>query len=172
MDEQPLSTDHASEPMHVVTCANPRRQVRAGFSVAELAVGTTALWRDRTGWSRTSVYVESRMAPGWTAADHPDDRMEHNNCPEFAMARVRLSLVVRRAWCALMCLTLLVVPVSVSIGQEADPLPTKPDSLKYQSIGAGEFTPGTGFDIIKTTRGSLNVSVYGVFRYINQMPAG
>jgi hypothetical protein len=36
---------------------------------------------------------------------------------------------------------------------------------------AGEFTPGRGFDIIKTKRGSVNISVYGLFRYLNQTPA-
>ena len=35
---------------------------------------------------------------------------------------------------------------------------------------AGEFTPARGFDIIKTPRGSLNISFYGLFRYMNQMP--
>jgi hypothetical protein len=35
---------------------------------------------------------------------------------------------------------------------------------------AGEFTPGQGFDILKTKRGSINLSVYGLFRYLNQTP--
>ncbi|HTO91746.1 MAG TPA: hypothetical protein VMJ70_11505 [Candidatus Sulfotelmatobacter sp.] len=41
----------------------------------------------------------------------------------------------------------------------------------YGNNIAGEFTPGRGFDIIKTDRGSLNISVYGLFRYVNQLPA-
>jgi hypothetical protein len=36
---------------------------------------------------------------------------------------------------------------------------------------AGEFTPGTGFAIIKTDRGTLNISMYGLARYLNQLPA-
>lgn len=36
---------------------------------------------------------------------------------------------------------------------------------------AGEFTPGHGFDILKTKRGSINLSVYGLFRFIDQTPA-
>src|SRR3982751_1550312 len=56
--------------------------------------------------------------------------------------------------------------------QEADPLPTKADSLKFPNTTAGEFTPSAGYQIIKTDAGSLNVSVYGFFRYMNQMPAG
>lgn len=55
--------------------------------------------------------------------------------------------------------------------QDADPRPSKPDSLKFPNTTAGEFTPSTGFDIIKTTRGSLNISAYGLFRYVNQVPA-
>lgn len=39
------------------------------------------------------------------------------------------------------------------------------------TLSPGEFTPGTGFDIIKTDRGSLNISLYGLARYLNQMPA-
>lgn len=35
---------------------------------------------------------------------------------------------------------------------------------------AGEFTPAKGFDIFKSERGSLNISVYGLFRYLNQLP--
>jgi hypothetical protein len=40
----------------------------------------------------------------------------------------------------------------------------------YPNIFTGEFTPGNGFDIIRTERGSLNVSVYGLFRWVDQMP--
>lgn len=54
--------------------------------------------------------------------------------------------------------------------QEADPFPEKKDTLKFPNTSAGEFTPSTGFDIIKTDRGSLNISMYGLFRYMNQMP--
>jgi hypothetical protein len=65
-----------------------------------------------------------------------------------------------------------VVSARATAAQEADPLPTKPDSVKFPNTTAGEFTPGRGFDIIKTDVGSLNVSVYGLFRYMNQTPAG
>jgi hypothetical protein len=41
---------------------------------------------------------------------------------------------------------------------------------RYPNLYSGEFTPGSGFDIIQTERGSLNVSAYGLFRYLNQMP--
>lgn len=34
---------------------------------------------------------------------------------------------------------------------------------------AGEFTPGKGFTIVKTGLGSLNISAYGLARYVNQV---
>ncbi|MBC5773653.1 hypothetical protein H8S95_06230 [Pontibacter sp. KCTC 32443] len=39
---------------------------------------------------------------------------------------------------------------------------------KYPNTTSGEFTPGRGFDIYKSKWGSLNLSIYGLFRYINQ----
>jgi hypothetical protein len=42
---------------------------------------------------------------------------------------------------------------------------------KYTNLYQGQFTPGLGFDVIRTNRGTLNISVYGLFRYLNQMPA-
>jgi hypothetical protein len=41
---------------------------------------------------------------------------------------------------------------------------------KYPNTFAGEFTPAKGFDITKTKRASLNISFYGLFRYMNQTP--
>jgi hypothetical protein len=43
------------------------------------------------------------------------------------------------------------------------------DSL-YKSHIAGEFTPGKGFDLVKTDFGSLNISGYLLARYLNQLP--
>jgi hypothetical protein len=44
---------------------------------------------------------------------------------------------------------------------ERDPIPT---------TTAGEFNPGRGFDLYKSKWGSLNLSVYGLIRYTNQLP--
>ena len=41
---------------------------------------------------------------------------------------------------------------------------------KYPNLYSGEFTPGSGYDLITTERGSLNISAYGNFRYLNQTP--
>jgi hypothetical protein len=43
------------------------------------------------------------------------------------------------------------------------------DSVYSTSI-AGEFRPARGFDIVRTKRASLNISFYGLFRYMNQSP--
>src|SRR5262245_15541343 len=65
---------------------------------------------------------------------------------------------------------LALVPLRLE-GQDADPRPARPDtSLRFPNTIAGEFTPAVGFDIVKTKFGSLNISVYGLFRYLNQVP--
>lgn len=40
----------------------------------------------------------------------------------------------------------------------------------YTNIASGEFTPGKGFDLVRTKYGSLNFSLYAMARYLNQMP--
>lgn len=45
------------------------------------------------------------------------------------------------------------------------------EPASYRNEISGEMTPGKGFDLFKSKRGSLNVSFYGLFRYVNQLPA-
>lgn len=53
-------------------------------------------------------------------------------------------------------------------GQEGDPQPVaKQDTALYANTYSGGFTPGQGFDLVKTEHGSLNISMYGLFRYVN-----
>lgn len=40
----------------------------------------------------------------------------------------------------------------------------------YQNIASGEFTPGKGFDLVRSKFGSLNISIYAMARYLNQLP--
>lgn len=40
----------------------------------------------------------------------------------------------------------------------------------YPNEASGEFTPGKGFDLVRTKAGSLNISLYTVVRYLNQLP--
>src|SRR6187455_3164892 len=40
----------------------------------------------------------------------------------------------------------------------------------YENVASGEFTPGKGFDIVRTKFGRLNISIYAIARYLNQLP--
>lgn len=39
----------------------------------------------------------------------------------------------------------------------------------YTNVATGEFTPGRGFDLVRTKFGTLNLSMYAIARYLNQM---
>lgn len=83
-------------------------------------------------------------------------------CCEFARA-VCVLLIAVCAWVSL--------PDVVRAQDEASiPDTTKTPGDAYPNQIAGELTPSKGFDIIKTSRGSLNISCYGLFRYLDQMP--
>ncbi len=52
--------------------------------------------------------------------------------------------------------------------------PEEPAQEKLDSAPnmiAGELTPAKGFDLLKSDLGSLNISLYGLVRYVNQLPA-
>ncbi len=40
----------------------------------------------------------------------------------------------------------------------------------YANYASGEFTPGRGFDMVRSKFGTLNISMYAIARYLNQMP--
>jgi hypothetical protein len=40
----------------------------------------------------------------------------------------------------------------------------------YDNVASGEFTPGRGFDMVRTKYGTLNISIYANCRYLNQLP--
>jgi hypothetical protein len=89
------------------------------------------------------------------------------------LGRVAHQAGAARARPALLAL-LLLLPVAGWAQDEApvDPPPSEPGAdLSPAANGiAGEFTPSKGFDVLKTDWGSLNVSMYGLFRYVNQLP--
>jgi hypothetical protein len=68
---------------------------------------------------------------------------------------------------------LLLVPRAARAQDEASIPDTTsaPGEESYGNTIAGELTPGKGFDVFKAKRGSLNISVYGLIRYLNQLPA-
>jgi len=51
-----------------------------------------------------------------------------------------------------------------------DTVNADPNVTVYENTVAGEFTPGTGFKLVKNKFASLNLSIYGQARYLNQMP--
>jgi hypothetical protein len=55
------------------------------------------------------------------------------------------------------------------VGAE-DSLKVDPNSTVYENAAAGEFTPGRGFQMVKNKFASLNISMYAMARYINQLP--
>jgi hypothetical protein len=66
-----------------------------------------------------------------------------------------------------------IVPLRASAQEDPGRSPTDTATAKdsaYRNNIAGEFTPARGFDIAKTRRASLNISFYGLFRYMNQTP--
>jgi hypothetical protein len=83
---------------------------------------------------------------------------------------------------AVLAATLLLAPAVAQAQEESPTVETAADSAaiaeatmrpaeeKYPNQFGGEFTPSKGFDIIKTDRASLNISAYGLFRYLNQSP--
>ena len=94
----------------------------------------------------------------------------------LGMLDARGRSLVRAAHVITLCAATAVVvaaPVRAARAQDADLRPVKRDSVPtFPNTTAGEFTPGVGFDIIKSQMGSLNISGYGLFRYVNQTPGG
>ena len=71
---------------------------------------------------------------------------------------------------------LVALPIAAIAQDEGGPPPVADTALvarvnRYDNLYQGQFTPGQGFDIIRTTKGTLNISFYGLFRYLNQLPA-
>lgn len=55
------------------------------------------------------------------------------------------------------------------LNKESDTNPVTTGTYSNELM-AGEFTPGKGFQIAKNEFASLNISIYGMVRYLNQIP--
>lgn len=88
------------------------------------------------------------------------------------MRRLRSAKGMLRA-ALLVIVFLATAPVAGRAQDEAPITSAEPDTMKetYSNELLGQFSPGSGFDILRTKRGSLNISFYGLFRYVNQLPA-
>ena len=101
-----------------------------------------------------------------------DHSMTRSPCGPRDRDRTPLIHGVQMARFLALAFSLALAPVTAA-AQEADPLPAKADtSNRFANTFNGEFAPGAGFTLIKTSRGSLNISVYGLFRYMNQYAVG
>ena len=79
-----------------------------------------------------------------------------------------------RSSLALAVVLLAILAFGLEAQEEAGRTPADTASAQdtvYITSIAGEFRPAKGFDIIRTQRASLNISFYGLFRYMNQLPA-
>jgi len=83
-----------------------------------------------------------------------------------ALALPRASLVLATCLVAILPLRLV---AQEDPGKSPDDSASVEDTLYTSSIG-GEFRPAKGFDLVRTKRSSLNISFYGLFRYMNQLP--
>jgi hypothetical protein len=65
---------------------------------------------------------------------------------------------------------------TISMWAQLEPSVFQKDTAKvdqvetYPNTAAGELTPGKGFSIVKTKVASLNIGLYSVVRYLNQLP--
>jgi hypothetical protein len=70
----------------------------------------------------------------------------------------------------LFCILAVCPPGVIAQDEAAQPMEKEKTDESYANQFGGEFTPAKGFDIFKADRASLNISLYGVFRYLNQLP--
>src|SRR5688572_2403698 len=110
----------------------------------------------------------------WMACDGAGMLPDHYRHfpPELCMHHGHYPRRLKYALCFLFVSLLTALPATSARAQEADPVPERKEQKGFPNTTAGEFTPAAGYDIVRTTRGSLNISVYGMFRHINQMPGG
>jgi len=91
------------------------------------------------------------------------------------MTRGVLSPRAARTLCVTAAAVLLMTVPTAARAQDEAPLNADTTGTMprhaYTNTLAGEFTPARGFDIIKTQRGTLNISMYGLFRSLSQFPA-
>src|SRR6478735_11395536 len=85
-----------------------------------------------------------------------------------------------KRWSSFFVCFLLTIIHSVTLAQNAPPvfdsayteilLKRGFQDSTYTNIASGEFTPGKGFDIVRTKFGRLNIGIYAMARYLNQLP--
>jgi len=88
-------------------------------------------------------------------------------------ARLFGAVAVPRPMLVVAACLLTLAPLRLTAQEDPGRSPTDTATAKdttYTSSIAGEFRPAKGFDLVRTKRSSLNISFYGLFRYMNQTP--
>jgi hypothetical protein len=93
-----------------------------------------------------------------------------NNSFPFLLTKINASCFRLLSAVLIVFGVLAVCPPSV-VAQDEAPMPVEKEEADrtYTNSISGEFTPAKGFDIFKSERGSLNISFYALFRYLNQV---
>jgi hypothetical protein len=86
------------------------------------------------------------------------------------MQRGGLKTQVAIAICFLLFVMTVAVQAQITGTMLEDTVTTDPSVTVYPNMAAGEFTPGKGFQIAKNKFASLNLSIYAMARYVNQLP--
>jgi len=90
-----------------------------------------------------------------------------------AAAPSRRAVAVPRPLMVVAACLLALAPLRLTAQEDPGRSPTDTATAKdtaYTSSIGGEFRPAKGFDLVRTKRSSLNISFYGLFRYMNQTP--
>jgi hypothetical protein len=84
---------------------------------------------------------------------------------DFLMLKTSLNQIVK-VIARFLALTGFFILVSYSLKAQMN---DRDADTSFANMAAGEFTPGAGFQLVKTKYASLNLSFYGMARYLNQM---
>ncbi len=84
--------------------------------------------------------------------------------------QIKEVIVLRLPFVILCLFSLFSVPVSAQFVNIDTTTIVDPGTTVYPNTTAGEFTPGKGFLLVKNQFASLNVSIYAMARWVNQLP--
>jgi hypothetical protein len=107
------------------------------------------------------------------------DQPDPHAAADFVRSQRARRAMVRKlfAWIPVACLIALAAGADRVLAQDEAVITPPADTLSiterafYENLYVGQFAPGHGFDVLRTKAGSLNISFYGLFRYLNQLPA-
>ncbi len=92
--------------------------------------------------------------------------MKNRNIPRILNCLVLMLLANSQAFSQ----TIVPVSDSAEVSLKEKPLMLLNDTTYSDNLASGEFTPGKGFQIVRNDFASLNISIYGMVRYLNQLP--